>query len=339
MTTPHATFDLGDFPLDAGVTLPAARLAYTTYGTLNATRDNAIVFPTWFVGTHADVEWLIGDGKALDTTRYFVVVPSMFANGLSSSPSNMPAPFDGPRFPAITIQDNVRAQEKLLVDYLGVTQIQLAIGGSMGAFQAYQWALARPDLVTRLAPCCGAARVSPHCYVFLDSARRALLADPVFAGGRYARTPEVGLRALGRVWSGWALSQEFYRRGLWAQMGFKSLDSFLVDFWEHFWIGLDANDLLSQLRTWQTADISLTPGYGGDLAKALGAIKAKAVLSPGAKDLYFPAEDMAWEAAQMPNAQCRPIPGPWGHFSEVGIDPACNDFLSTSIRGLLATPA
>ena len=110
MTTLHTLFELGDFPLDAGVTLPAARLAYTTYGKLNAARDNVIVFPTWFVGTHADVEWLIGDGKALDTTKYFVVVPSMFANGLSSSPSNTPAPFAGPRFPAITIQDNVMTE-------------------------------------------------------------------------------------------------------------------------------------------------------------------------------------------------------------------------------------
>jgi homoserine O-acetyltransferase len=107
--TPHRLFDLGDFALDSGVALPAARIAYATYGRLNAARDNTIIFPTWFVGTHLDLEWLIGDGRPLDTQKYFVVVPSMFANGLSSSPSNAPAPFDRARFPAITIQDNVRA--------------------------------------------------------------------------------------------------------------------------------------------------------------------------------------------------------------------------------------
>lgn len=334
--TPHALFELGAFALDCGVTLPEARLAFATYGTLNAARDNVIVFPTWFTGTHVDLEWLIGEGKPLDTRRYFVVAPSLFANGLSSSPSNTAAPFDRGRFPPITIQDNVRAQARLLIERFDVARIQLVIGGSMGAFQAYQWGLAYPDLVARIAPTCGAARVSPHCYVFLAGAKAALTADPSYAGGDYERPPEAGLRAMARVWAGWALSQRFYREGLYRRMGFDTLDRFLVDFWEGFWLRLDANDLLSQLDTWQTADIARTPGYDGDLERALKAIDAKAVLSPGERDLYFPAEDMAWEAAHMPNAELRTIPGPWGHFSEVGIDPACNEFLGASIRALLA---
>jgi homoserine O-acetyltransferase len=333
--TPHQTLSLGDFRLDSGVVLPDAKIAYATYGTLNTARDNAIVFPTWFTGTHADLEWLIGEGRPLDTTRYFVVVPSMFGNGLSSSPSNAPAPFDRGRFPTITIQDNVRAQHRLITGHLGVRHIQLAIGGSMGAFQAYQWGLAHPDLVERIAPCCGAARVSRHCWVFLDGAKSALLADPAYAGGDYAAQPAAGVRALGRVWAGWALSQAFYRDELYKRMGAADLDAFLAG-WDSFWAALDANNLLSQIHTWQTADISRTPGYDGDLKRALGAIRAKAVLSPGEKDLYFPPEDMAWEAAQMPSAELRTIPGPWGHFSESGIDPACNDFLGNSIRLLLA---
>lgn len=334
--TPHAMFELGDFTLDCGATLPSARLAYVTYGALNASRDNVIVFPTWFTGTHSDLEWLIGDGRPLDTRKYFIVVPSLFANGLSSSPSNTPAPFDRGRFPAVTIQDNVRAQHRLLAERFGVKRIQLAIGGSMGAFQAYQWGLAFPDLVMRIAPCCGAARVSPHCYVFLAGAKAALLADPAFADGDYKTPPETGMRAMSRVWAGWALSQRFYREGLFKQLGFADVDRFLVDFWEAFWLRLDANNLLSQLRTWQSADIAKTPGYDGDLERALRSIRAKAVLSPGETDLYFPPADMAWEAAHMPNAELRTIPGPWGHLSEAGIDPGCNEFLGNSIRALLA---
>src|SRR5262245_382058 len=159
-------FELGDFALDSGVTLPKAQIAYTTYGKLNESRDNVIVFPTWFVGSHLDVEHLIGDGAPLDTTKYFVIVAHMFGNGHSSSPSNTPPPYDRARFPKISIQDNVRAQHRLLTEQFGVKKIQLAIGGSMGAFQAYQWGLAHPDLVERIAPMCGAAKVSPHCFVF-----------------------------------------------------------------------------------------------------------------------------------------------------------------------------
>ncbi len=334
--TPHHILDLGDFALDCGTTLPAAKLAYATYGKLNPVRDNAIVFPTWFTGTHSDLEWLIGDGKPLDTTKYFVIVPSMFANGLSSSPTNQPAPFDRGRFPAISIQDNVRAQHRLVTGHLGVKKIQLAIGGSMGAFQAYQWGLAHPDLVERIAPCCGAARVSRHCYVFLAGAKAALCADQAWANGDYQRAPVEGMKAMGRVWAGWALSQRFYREKRYEPMGFKSVDEFLVGFWEAFWLSLDANNLLSQLDTWQHADISKTPGFNGDLEKALRSIKAKATLSPAETDLYFPPEDMAAEAKLLANAELRPIPGPFGHLSEAGIDADCSAFLGASIRALLA---
>jgi homoserine O-acetyltransferase len=336
MTTPHELYDLGDYALDCGAALPRAKLAFATYGTLNAARDNAIVFPTWFTGTHSDLEWLIGDGKPLDTTKYFVIAPSMFGNGLSSSPTNQPPPYDKGRFPAISIQDNVRAQHRLLTDHLGVKRIQLAIGGSMGAFQAYQWGLAHPDLVERIAPCCGAARVSRHCYVFLAGAKAALCADQAWANGDYRSPPVVGMKAMGRVWAGWALSQRFYREKRYEGMGSKSVDEFLVNFWEAFWLNLDANNLLTQLHTWQQADISATPGYNGDLEKALRAIKAKALLSPAETDLYFPVEDMAWEAKHLANAELRPIPGPFGHLSEAGIDPDCNAFLGNSIRRLLA---
>ena len=337
MATPHETFSLGDFTFGDGTTLADAHLAYATYGTLNAARDNVIVFPTWFAGTHADLEWLIGDGNALDTRKYFVIVPSMFANGLSSSPSNTPAPFDRGRFPNVTIQDNVRAQHRLVTEQFDVQRIQLVMGGSMGAFQAFQWALSCPDLVERMLASCGASRVSPHCYVFLAGVKAALEADHALAGGDYAEPPIVGLRALGRVYAGWGLSQAFYRQELHQMLGHETVDDFLVGFWEAFFAGLDANDLLSQLATWQRADLAATPSYDGDLARALGDIRAKAFLAPAEKDLYFPPEDMAWEAERMPDAELRVILGVWGHLSEMGVDPACSEFLRSTVRDLLSS--
>ena len=336
MAAPHDTFALGDFTFSDGTTLPDAHIAYATYGELNETRDNAIVLPTWFVGTHADHEWMIGEGAVLDTSRYFVVVPSMFANGLSSSPSNTPEPHDRARFPRPTIQDNVRAQHRLVTEHLGITGVELVIGGSMGAFQAFQWGLSHPDLVRRIMPTGGASQASPHCRVFLEGVKAALQADAAYAGGDYDAPPERGLRAVGRVYAGWGLSQAFYRQGLFRQMGSDTLDAFLVDFWEAFFVALDANNLLSQLDTWQRADLSATDGYGGDLARALGDIRAKAVLAPGEKDLYFPPEDMAWEAEQMPDAELAVIPGVWGHFSDSGVDPDCNEAVRRIAHRLLA---
>lgn len=337
--TPHELYALGDFPFSDGTTLPDARLAYTTYGELNAARDNVIVFPTWYSGTHADLEWLIGPGEPLDTDRYFVVVPSMFANGLSSSPSNTPPPFDRGRFPKVTILDNVRAQHRLVSERFDARAIELVIGGSMGAMQAFQWGLSHRDRVRRIMACCGSSKVSDHCYVFTRGVQAALEADAALAGGDYEEPPTTGLRAMARVWAGWGLSQPFYWQRLYQGLGFETPDAFLEGFWEAYFLTLDANNLLSQLWTWQQADISRTPGYDGDWERALGDITAQAFLVPAERDLYFPPSDSAWQVERMPNAELRVIPGVWGHQSEVGLDPECSEFLRQTVREILATSA
>jgi homoserine O-acetyltransferase len=334
--TPHEVFPLGDFTFGDGATLPSAQLAYTTYGALNTARDNVIVFPTWFTGTHSDLEWLVGDGEPLDTREYFVVIPSLFGNGLSSSPSNTPPPFDRARFPRPTIQDNVRAQQRLLTERFDAQEIQLVIGGSMGALQAFQWGLSHPGLVRRIMPFCGSSRTSPHCYVFLCGVKAALEADAALAAGEYDVPPAAGLKAVGRVYAGWALSQAFYRERLYRRLAHETVDGFLVDFWEAFFLSLDANNLLSQLGTWQTADLAATPGYDGDLARALGDVAPRAFVVPAEKDLYFPPEDSAWEVERMPSAELRVIPGPWGHLSNSDLDPDCAEFLRGTVRELLS---
>jgi hypothetical protein len=101
----YEVFELGDVPLRMGATLRDAKLAYKTYGTLNQAKSNAIVYPTWYSGQHYENEWLIGEGMALDPSRYFIIIPNMFGNGLSSSPDNTPPPYDRARFPRVTFQD------------------------------------------------------------------------------------------------------------------------------------------------------------------------------------------------------------------------------------------
>lgn len=134
----HETFELGDFVLQNGATLRGARIAYKTYGALNAQKSNAVVYPTRFGGRHPDNEWLIGEGMALDPEEYFVVVPNMLGNGLSSSPSNTPPPYDRARFPQVTVYDNVAAQHRLVTDRFGVEKLALVVGYSMGAQQTFQ---------------------------------------------------------------------------------------------------------------------------------------------------------------------------------------------------------
>ena len=227
----HEVFQAGEVTLQSGATLPDARLAYRTYGSLNAARDNVIVMPTFYTGTHARNEGYLRAVPALDPSRWFIVSIDMYGNGLSSSPSNTAPPFDGPRFPAVTLHDNVACQHRLLTEALGVKRIALVFGWSMAGCQAYQWGAQFPDLVEAILPFCASARTSPHNQVFLEGVKAALTADAAFAGGDYRSPPEAGLRAFGRVYAGWAYSQSFYRERLHRELGFETWEELLLD-WE-----------------------------------------------------------------------------------------------------------
>jgi homoserine O-acetyltransferase len=335
--TEYHVFDLGDFTLQHGATLRGAKLAYQTYGTLNADKSNAIVYPTWYSGRHWDNEWLIGEGMALDPNEYFIIVPNIFGNGLSSSPSNTPAPYDRARFPHVTMYDNVRAQHRLVTELFGIERLSLVTGWSMGAGQTYQWAVAYPEMVERIAPFCGSSVTSEHNQVFLEGVKAALTADEAFRGGWYDQQPTLGLRAAARVYAGWGFSQAFYWQQVYKELGFTSLEDFLVGFWEGFFLdGRDANNLLTMLWTWQKANVGLTPGFDGDSQRALSSIKAKALVMPGEKDLYFPPEDEEWACGFIPDAELRVIPGVWGHFAGGGSNPVDIKFIDSALKELLS---
>jgi homoserine O-acetyltransferase/O-succinyltransferase len=332
----YEIFKLGEVRLQMGETLRDAKLAYRTYGSLNEAKSNAIVYPTWYSGQHYDNEWLIGEGMALDPARYCIIVPNMLGNGLSSSPSNTPPPYDRARFPRVTVYDNVSVQHRLVTERFGIQRLQLVTGWSMGAGQTYQWALSYPEMVPRILPFCGSARTSRHNFVFLEGVKAALTADAAFQEGWYDQPPTKSLRAMARVYAGWGYSQAFYWEELYTQLGYSSLEDFLVGFWEGFFLKKDANNLLTMLWTWQHGDLGATPGFSGDLERALGAIRAKAIVMPAEKDLYFPPEDNAYEVRHMPNAELRVIPGVWGHFAGGGVNPTDTKFIDDSLKELLA---
>ena len=333
----YRIFEAGDLVLQSGLTYRGARLAYKTFGTLDAAKSNAIVYPTSYGAQHTDLEWQIGEGKPLDPSKYFIVIINKFGNGLSSSPSNTPPPFDRGRYPHFTMADNVRAQQRLLAELFGIETVHLVYGFSMGAQQAFHWGALFPDRVERIAPICGSAKTSPHNWVFLEGVKAALTADPAWQDGWFATQPTRGFQAMGRVYAGWGLSQAFYREEVWRKLGFSSLEDFLVGSWEANFRRRDANDLLAMLWMWQHADISANELYGGDLEKALGAITAQAIVMPCETDLYFTVEDNRREVARMPNAELRPIPSIWGHRAG---NPAANPedaaFIDAAVRELLA---
>ena len=336
MNNDFETFELADVALQSGEVLRGAHLAYKTYGELSPTGDNVVVLPTFYTGTHQRNEGFFGHGRAIDPAKHFIVSINMLGNGLSSSPSNTPAPQNGSRFPDITLWDNIACQHRLLNERLNVSNIALVAGWSMAGCQAYQWGAQFPDMVKAILPFCASARTSPHNFVFLEGVKAALCADGNWMGGDYTNPPVRGLRAFGRVYAGWAFSQTFYREGLYRKLGYDSIEDLLDDWAEDHAKNWDANNLLTKLKTWQEGDISANPLYNGDIKKALGAIKAKAIVIPCTEDLYFPPRDNEIEVQHMLNADLRPFASAWGHcVANPGNVPEFEKFLDGCINELL----
>ena len=324
---------LGDVEAERGGVISDARLVWQSHGTLNQSRDNVIVYPCSYTATHEDLAWLIGPDGVLDPTRWFIVIPDMFANGLSSGAA------DTKNYPAVvTMADNVRAQHRLLTDHFGVTNIAAAYGFSMGAGQSYHWAALYPEMVERAIIVCGSARTSIHNKVFLSGLLRTLEAAPEYLGnGKFSAEPAAALRAFGHIYAGWGLSQDFYRERLYeTALGLPDLDTFLATEWEAGFAELKAANIYAQAITWSEADISANERFGGDLPAALAAITARVLLMPCATDLYFRVADNEAELAHLRHGELATIPSIWGHRagSPEGI-PADLEFLTSRVRSWL----
>jgi homoserine O-acetyltransferase/O-succinyltransferase len=286
-------FDLYEFELELGGTLPAARLAYRTHGTLSEARDNVVLFPHQYSGMPASLDRWIGAGRPLDPQHWFVICPGQLGNGESSSPSNHESPF-----PNLTIGDDVEAQRRLL-DHLGIERVALALGFSMGAQQAWEWGVRLPDRVRRLAVFAGTARTTPHGALVVEAAAEALRAG--------------GLAAHARYWAATGLSPDLIRGGEWGKAGYASVDDLVQRLFVDDFAGLDPDDLLCQLGKWLRADVSRHTG--GDLRAALARVSARTFVVPFSHDLYFPIADCEAEQRLVPDSELHVVESSWGHYA------------------------
>jgi homoserine O-acetyltransferase/O-succinyltransferase len=308
-------FELGDLELELGGTLTDARLAYRTHGSLAQGRDNAILFPHMYSGTPASLDGWIGPGRPLDPERWFIVCPGQFGNGVSSSPSNTSG-----EFPELTIGDDVAAQQRLVADRLGVERLELVLGFSMGAQQAYEWAVRFPAMVGRLAVFAGLARTTAANDVLVASSAEALEAG--------------GTKQHAHFWAATGLSPEVYRQETWRAAGFESVDDLVTRLFEEDYGRFEAADLLCQLAKWRTADVSRHAG--GDLGAALARISAHSTVTAFSHDGWFPLADCEAEQRLVPNSELRLVESVWGHYAW-GITQAETDQIDTVLRDLLAT--
>ena len=334
---PYEFFDAGDFELEDGGCVHGLKLAYAVHGELNAAKDNAILMPSWYSGTSKIMEDLfVGKGRALDPDKYCIIIVNQIGNGISSSPHNTPPPYNMAKFPHIRIGDDVRAQHKLITEHLGVTELALVVGGSMGAQQTFDWAVRFPGMVKRAAAIAGYAKNTDHNYLFGQTLIDAITSDPAWNGGWYKSNEEVheGLRRHAGLVAVMGWSTEFFRQQGWRDLGFTSLDDFQTGFSEAYFTPMDPNDLLCLLWNWQRGDVSRMTG--GDLAAALGRIKAKTYVMPIDSDMFFVPGDCEREQHLIPNSEFHVLHSIGGHLGLYGIEPEFYQTVDVHLNELLA---
>lgn len=336
---PYELHDLGDFELESGDKIRGLKLAYATFGTLAPDRSNAILFPTWYSGTSKILEQAyVGAGRALDPEKYFIILVNQIGNGLSSAPSNTPSPFGAARFPDPTIGDDVRAQYRLVTEKFGIERLALVLGGSMGAQQTWEWAVRFPDAVARAAPIAGTARETAHNQLLVDTFIEAITSDPAFAEGWYAEGDvHRGLRRHARLFAASGFTQGLFNSRGWSDLGFTTTADFVTGFVENHFLPQDPNNLLRLARKWRGGDVSRLAG--GDLAAALGRIRARTHAIAIEGDAFFPPEDIAADQALVPGSALKRVSSAWGHLALFGVDAGYNAAIDGFLSELLALPA
>lgn len=330
--------NIGDLVLEEnGETLRGCKLAFRTFGNLNAAKDNAVLATTWFSGTGKIMEdTYIGASHALDPSKYFIIVVDQIGSGTSTSPQNNPAPQTGPKFPRIRIGDDVTAQYKLLSERFGLTQLALAVGGSMGGQQVYEWAVRYPEMVKRAAIIAATAKISLHQIIFTETLQEALMSDPAWNNGWYKKGTDVraGLDRMAKIVANQGWSTAFYQEERWRSvLGMSSLADFINGVMKAYFEPMDPNVLLSAIWKWQRADVSRNTG--GDLAAALGKIKAKTCIMPISHDMFFPPNECEEDQRQIEGSELRILQSKEGHFALNGFEPQYMEQVDTCLKELL----
>jgi homoserine O-acetyltransferase len=332
----HQLYAEGNFLLESGAVIQDFNLSYTTQGTLNADKSNAILMVTAIGGNHHRIDYLIGPGKALDTDKYFVICTDAIGNGLTTSPSNSKSQ-PNISFPEFNIRDMVNSQHQLIVDHFGIKKLVAVVGASMGGMQALQWAASYPNAMQAVIPIIPLAKTPAWTTGVLEMLRQSIMTDPGYQGGKYDKPVEQGMR----LWSGW-LSGVIVRTPAYQDQlnpNPATEIEYLHKVQDSGWKRMDANDWIWQSRAYDRHDVGQTKGFDGNTAAALKSIKAKTLILAGTGDLLNPESDAKASAKLIPGAKYIAINDqlPMGHFSGAGATQAENEFQNKVIKSFLAT--
>jgi len=334
---PHRRWAAGELALESGEVIQGFALSYVTHGELDQARSNAVLVTISLSGNHHRLDFLIGPGKALDPERCFIVCVDPIGNGLTTSPSNSEEQ-PGMRFPRFSIRDMVHSQHRFLTEALGIQNVLAVIGASMGGMQALQWAVSHPEFMHSVVAMTPMARSSPWSVAVVETARRALMADPAWNGEVFTDYPARGWRA----WSGVMSVLAGRTPAALTEMFDKPLDT--LEWMDKVTAdnranSFDATDWLYQSWAYEAHDVGTTPGFGGDTNAALESIKARAMILAPPLDLLNPTQCAQEAADAIPDVTLVEIPSAQGHQAAVNVKAEDVQFLNEEIGDFLQAVA
>ena len=301
------------FELESGAIIEDFKQSYIVHGSPAADGSNVVLVTSSLGGDAHRLDFLIGDGLALDPNDYCIIATDAIGNGWSSSPSNSVGQA-GMNFPAYNIRDMVRAQRDMLAEVFGINRFLAVAGASMGGMQALQWAVSYPDAMRAIIALVPLDRTPAWTVASNEISRQILMLDPAWQGGNYDSQPEDGWRTAHAYLQALVARSPKFLDALEAQ-GTPPLQM-LENFVE---IGLargfDANDWICQTRAYDRHDLGQTPGLNGDTEAALRSINIPALIMGPDLDLLNPAEAQRRVAEQISWAEYVQMPSIRGHMA------------------------
>jgi homoserine O-acetyltransferase len=333
----HQIANLGEFQFENGEVVNDFKVSYVTHGKLNRKRDNVILALQHYFGDHHDYDFLIGPGKALDTDKYFIVATDFIASAglrqdITTGPTNSGLKME---FPPITGRDWVKADYRLLKEYLGFDRILAVIGGSIGAMNAFQFAVSYPDFARGVIPIAGTPVTNPQVKAMLRSLMSIISLDASWYNGDYINNPTVGVTtALMSYVPTFGYTTQWFAENLKSKEQYRKWEIAVYEYWT-IHAPQDARDFYYQTQAWSNYDVGSTPGFDGDLEMALRSIKAQVLMIASKIDMSFPIEDVVHYNQFVPNLTYVEFESPVGHAAFVE-DPEMVEFESREIAKFLA---
>jgi homoserine O-acetyltransferase/O-succinyltransferase len=315
---------LGDFRLQSGVVVHDFRIGYRTLGKLNADKSNAILWPTWLGGRSEELLQFIGPGNVVDSSKYFVILVDSIGNGISTSPSNSSSQ---PRmkFPKFTIRDMVESGHRLLTEVLRLGHLHAVMGLSMGGMQAFEWAVAYPDLMDLTIPMAGSPQSTSYDKLLWTSEIDAIELDPAWNNGNPKGPLTRGI-ALAEEIDSLNLTSPAYRA---AHTQTDDFESFLAEIRKG--ASAEPGAVIDQIRQRQAIMSQDIPReYGVPLEQAARRVRSKMLVIVSPQD-HMVNPSPAAEFAKAIGAPVVTLDSPCGHrsLSCVSVGPIVAQFLAS----------